>query len=162
MNRLLTDRTDQEELAVIVTRYAVGLAFLSAVADRFGFCGPVGTKNVSWGNWGNFVSYTGQLTSVFPHTVTIYCAWLATLAEIVLGLFLILGLRVKWKAILSACLLAAFGLSMAVALGVKAPLNYSVFSAAAASWLLSFREADRFTLDFLMSKSLQRPGRAAE
>lgn len=131
---------------MIATRCAVGVAFLSAVADRFGLYGPVGTKNVAWGNWENFVSYTGQLTSAFPHTITIYCAWLATLAETVLGLFLILGIRLQWTARLSACLLSAFGISMALALGGKAPLDYSVFSAAAASWLLSFQEPDRFTL----------------
>ena len=159
MRQPLNTKDSHEELAVIVTRCAVGMTFLAAVADRFGLYGPFGTKNVSWGSWENFVSYTGQLTPALPHAVTIYCARLATTAELVLGLFLILGIRLQWTARISACLLATFGLSMTLALGVKAPLNYSVFSAATASWLLCFRQPDRFTLDALMNKSIQGPGR---
>jgi hypothetical protein len=39
-------------------RYALGLGFLSAVADRFGLWGPFGTPNVSWGNFSRFLEYT--------------------------------------------------------------------------------------------------------
>jgi hypothetical protein len=41
---------------------------------------------------------------------------------------------------------------MATALGVKTPLNYSVFSAVAAAFLLAFWEPDRFTLDKLLNR----------
>jgi hypothetical protein len=38
-------------------------------------------------------------------------------------------------------------MGMATGLGIKPPLDYSVFSAAAAAFLLAFRGPDRFTLD---------------
>src|SRR4029453_2797046 len=47
-------------------RVALGLSFLSALADRFGLWGPFGRPNVSWGNFARFVAYTGQLNWFFP------------------------------------------------------------------------------------------------
>lgn len=136
-----------KEPVSIFTRLALGIAFLSAVADRFGIWGPLGTKNVSWGNFARFTDYTRQLTSVFPPPIPLWLAWIATLGEIALGFFLIVGLRVRLTAFLSGVLLALFGLAMAIALGPEAPLNASVFSAAAAAWLLLFIEPDRLALD---------------
>jgi len=37
-------------------------------------------------------------------------------------------------------------------LGIKTPFDYSVFSAAAAAFLLAFWEPDRFTLDKLLNR----------
>src|SRR6516162_3472657 len=42
-------------------RFALGLSFLSAVADRFGFWGSFGEHHVVWGTFARFVAYTGQL-----------------------------------------------------------------------------------------------------
>jgi len=41
---------------------------------------------------------------------------------------------------------------MATGLGIKTPFDYSVFSAAAVSFLLKFCEPDRFTLDKLLNR----------
>jgi len=49
---------------------------------------------------------------------------------------LILGLRLKAVALLSASLLLIFALSMTFIIRIKAPLDYSVFSVSAASFLL--------------------------
>ena len=42
--------------AMIVVRIALAVAFLSAVADRFGMWGPPGSKGVAWGNIENYES----------------------------------------------------------------------------------------------------------
>jgi len=41
---------------------------------------------------------------------------------------------------------------MVTGLGIKKPFDYSVFSAAAAAFLLAFWEPDRFTLDQLLNR----------
>jgi hypothetical protein len=57
------------------------------------------------------------------------------------------------SSVLSGLLLLLFAIGMVTGLGVKAPFDYSVFSAAAAAFLLAFWEPDRFTLDSLLSRS---------
>jgi len=47
----------------------------------------------------------------------------------------------------------SFAIGMATGLGIKTPFDYSVFSAAAAAFLLAFWEPDRFTLDKLLNRS---------
>ena len=49
----------------------------------------------------------------------------ATIAEISLGICLILGIQLRWTALGSAVLLAMFATAMTVSLGVKSPLDYS-------------------------------------
>ena len=53
---------------------------------------------------------------------------------------------------------ADLAMGMATGLGTKTPFDYSVFSAAAAAFLLAFWEPDRFTLDKLLSRSRSRTG----
>jgi uncharacterized membrane protein YphA (DoxX/SURF4 family) len=54
-----------------------------------------------------------------------------------LGLALIVGLFTRIAALLSGMMLLLFALAMTVALGVKAPLDFSVFSASAGAFLLA-------------------------
>jgi hypothetical protein len=56
-------------------------------------------------------------------------------------------------AVLSGLLLLLFAMGMATGLGIKTLFDYSVFSAAAAAFLLAFWEPDRFTLDKLLNRS---------
>jgi hypothetical protein len=44
---------------------------------------------------------------------------------------LIVGWQLRWFTLGSGLLLLSFALTMTLALGIKAPLNYSVFSASA-------------------------------
>jgi Protein of unknown function (DUF1348) len=53
-------------------------------------------------------------------------------------------------AFLSGVLLTAFALAMTVALGAKAPLNFSVFSAAGGAFLLATSSEFPFSLDNLL------------
>lgn len=57
------------KLAELYVRLAVGTAFLSAVADRFGLWGPYGHKNVDWGDFSHFVAYTARVNSFLPAAI---------------------------------------------------------------------------------------------
>ena len=56
-------------------------------------------------------------------------AIVSTCAETILGVLLVLGWQTRTAALLSGVLLLLFALTMAGALGIKAPLDFSVFSA---------------------------------
>ncbi len=118
-------------------RVALAAGFLSAVADRFGLWGPVGAPGVAWGDWQPFVEYVAKLNWFAPAAAIPLLAWVATIAEVVIAIGLIVGWRLHWFAVLSGLLLLSFALTMTVASGVKAPLDYSVFVGSAASFLLA-------------------------
>jgi thiosulfate dehydrogenase (quinone) large subunit len=138
--------------ATIYLRLALGTAFLSAVADRFGIWGPPGAPHVAWGNFHNFLLYTGKLNPWFPVSWVPAIGWIATLCEIAFGIALILGFHTRIAASLSGLLTLAFALSMTFGLRIKAPLDASVFTASAASFLLACVENFPFSLDSLSSK----------
>src|SRR5262249_1944855 len=148
------------EIVRLFARFALGASFLSAVADRFGLWGPYGAKNVSWGDFAHFVEYTGVVTSPFPSSLTVAFAWAATIAETLFGILLIAGFKIRMASVLSGLLLVSFAMGMVTGVGIKAPLDYSVFSAAAAAFLLALCEPDRFTLDKLLNRLGHRAGHA--
>jgi uncharacterized membrane protein YphA (DoxX/SURF4 family) len=153
MNSQTTQLTEYgTEIVCLYARFAVGASFRSAVADRFGLWGPYGAKNVSWGAFAHFVEYTGAVTSHFPGSSTVSYAWVATVAETLFGILLIAGFKIRMASVLSGLLLLLFAIGMATGLGIKTPFDYSVFSAAAAAFLLAFWEPDRFTLDRLLKR----------
>ena len=80
-------------------------------------------------------------------------ALISTAAETLFGILLIAGLKTRITALLSGVLLAMFALSMTIALGVKAPLNLSVFSAAAGALLLATYTDFRYSMDELLRRS---------
>lgn len=121
-------------IAIVYARIAIGVAFLSAVADRFGLWGK---HSSSWGNFSNFTHYTGHVLSFMPSASIPFFAWAATVLEIFFGVTLIVGLWLRWTAYGSALLLLLFGIAMAVSLGIKQPLNFSVFSASAGALLIA-------------------------
>jgi uncharacterized membrane protein YphA (DoxX/SURF4 family) len=122
-----------ERLAILYVRIALGSAFLSAVADRFGLWGKYG----GWGNFANFTKYTAEVNSFMPAFIISFLAWAATIAELSLGILLILGLWTRWVGLCAAALLFLFAISMAISFGLKSPLDYSVFSASAGALLLA-------------------------
>jgi uncharacterized membrane protein YphA (DoxX/SURF4 family) len=137
----------KSDLCSLFLRVALAASFLSAVADRFGIWGAYGQAHVAWGNFARFENYTHVLTPAFPMFASIFFAWAATGAETVLAILLLAGWRIRAIAMLSGLLLLAFAVSMALSLGLKAPLDYSVFTAAAGALVLSCSAPDRFTLD---------------
>jgi uncharacterized membrane protein YphA (DoxX/SURF4 family) len=69
-----------------------------------------------------------------------FLAWTATIAELVLGILLLVGVWLRWTAMASALLLVLFGTAMAISFGLKSPLDYSVFSASATAVLIALNE----------------------
>ena len=118
-------------------RVALAAGFLSAVADRFGLWGPAGAANVAWGAWQPFVDYVAKLNWFAPPASTPILAWAATVAEVVLGIGLLIGWQLRWFALAAGLLLLSFAITMTLALGVKAPLDFSVFAAAGGAFLLA-------------------------
>jgi putative oxidoreductase len=126
-----------QRLGILYARLALGFAFLSPVADRFGL---LWGNHTSWGNFANFTRYVAQVNSFMPAFTIPFLAWAATAAETSLGILLILGISPRKVALGSATLLFLFGMAMTISFGIKKPLDYSVFSASAAALLLSFFE----------------------
>lgn len=139
-------------IASIYLRLALGTAFLSAVADRFGLWGPPGTPQVGWGTFGNFLSYAAKVNPWFPLSWIPVVGWTATVCEIVFGITLIVGFKTRFAASLSSLLLLAFALGMAFGLGIKAPLDYSVFTASAGAFLLACAPGYPLSLDSIRAK----------
>jgi uncharacterized membrane protein YphA (DoxX/SURF4 family) len=126
------------------TRLALSAAFLSAVADRFGLWGPFGSgPNVSWGDMHHFMIYAAKVNSFLPAKLVPTAGWAATIMELVFGIGLLTGKCTRCFALGSGLLLTMFGVAMAVSFGVKQPLNYSVFSAAAAAFWLAAPRSSR-------------------
>jgi uncharacterized membrane protein YphA (DoxX/SURF4 family) len=127
------DETTVKRWAVRYARVAIGAAFLSAVAGRFGLW-----TGAFWGeSFGRFIQRTAELNGYAPDALVPILAWAATILEITFGSALILGVATRWVALGSAVLLAWFATAMAVYTGVKSPLDYSVFSASAGALLLA-------------------------
>ena len=141
--------TDQKVLfPQLFLRFAIAVTMLSAVADRFGFWG----ENSAWGNWENFEKYTKQLTFFFPEILSTFSAYSATFFEIIFPLMLIFGFKTKIAAYGTGFLLLIFALSMAIALGIKTPLDYSVWVGSAAAFLLATQKEFLLTIDNLTTK----------
>jgi putative oxidoreductase len=132
-----------KKLAFLYVRAALGIGFLSGVADRFGIWRG---RNVGYGNFDGFLRYTAKVNSFMPASSIPFLAWAATVAELVLGVLLLLGLWPRWTGLASALLLILFGTAMAISFGAKSPLDYSVFTASAAAVLLALNEPSSPTI----------------
>jgi hypothetical protein len=129
-----------QRMIKLFLRLSISTAFLSAVADRFGWWGTVA---VSWGNWKNFVDYTGVINPWFPSGLIPTIAVMATGAEL---------FRTALFAKLSGLLLLVFALSITFATGIKGAFDYSVFSASAGAFALSLMKEKYLEVDSLISK----------
>jgi uncharacterized membrane protein YphA (DoxX/SURF4 family) len=132
-----------ERIAEWFLRIALSVAFLSAVADRLGLWGKPGSPGVAWGDWQHFQSYSDQLNSWLPAALRTPAAWLATIAEVLLAVALLIPIGTRWTAAAAGTLLCVFALSMTFKLGLKAPLDYSVWTAAAAAFFLAASDTIR-------------------
>jgi uncharacterized membrane protein YphA (DoxX/SURF4 family) len=128
-----------QRAGILYARIALGAAFLSAVASRFGLW----DRTLDLKHFLNFIEYTAEVNSFLPRAIIPGVAVLATVCETSLGILLIMGLWPRWVSLASAVLLALFATAMAISFGLKSPMDYSVFSASGASVLLAldaFRE----------------------
>ncbi|WP_300672289.1 DoxX family membrane protein [Soonwooa sp.] len=136
-------------IAQLFLRIALAVTMFSAVADRFGFWG----SNAAWGNWAAFEEYTRTLTFFLPSFLSKVGAYIATFCEIVFSILLLIGFKTKIIASATSLLLLSFGIAMTIALGVKAPLDYSVWTSTAAAFLLATQNKFSFSIDELINKN---------
>jgi uncharacterized membrane protein YphA (DoxX/SURF4 family) len=138
--------------STLLLRLGLGIGFLSAVADRLGLWGPFGRPNVEWGNFSRFLDYTHTLNWYLPAATIPTLGVLATGAETVLGILLLVGWRTRAAAMLSGVLLLIFGTAMTLALGIKAPLNFAVLTGIGGALLLANFDNVPFSVDELLSR----------
>lgn len=136
-----------QDLQTAFLRLGLGVGFLSAVADRWGMWGPYGTPAVAWGNMEHFLPYVAKLNPWFPAAVIPAVAWTATIAEVALGIFLLIGLQTRWAARLSGWLLLAFALGMTAGTGIKTAFNASVLAASAGAFMLATARRYAWSVD---------------
>ena len=130
-------------------RLAISAGFLSAVADRFGWW----AKEISvWGNWNSFLEYTQLINPWIPAALIPAVGIVASGAEIVFALFLIIGFKTELFAKFSGLLLLIFALSMTFSTGIKGAFDFSVFSASAAAFALSLLKEKYCEVDNLLQK----------
>jgi uncharacterized membrane protein YphA (DoxX/SURF4 family) len=122
---------DPVRVVRVALRLSLASAFLSAVADRFGWWEQFGRG--SWGSMGAFADYVQQLVPFASGWLLTVIAWAATVTEVTLGVLLLTGWRPKLVGAATCLTLIVFGTAMAVSLGIETPLSYSVFSAASAA-----------------------------
>jgi len=130
-------------------RLAIAFGFLSAVADRLGLW----PEEISaWGNWESFLEYTQLINPVIPEMLIPAAGLVATGAEVIFGICLILGLKTELMAKLSGYLMLFFALAITFSTGIKGAFDYSVFAASAGAFALSTMKEKYLELDMLFSK----------
>ena len=142
----------------VFLRCALGLGFLSAVADRFGLWGAFGQPNVEWGTFSRFLEYTLTLNWYVPVALIPALGVIATGAETLLGLLLLFGWHTRATALLSGLLLLSFGVAMTLALGVKAPPEFCRLYGVGGALLLSSGERFPFSVDALLFRRAHSAG----
>jgi putative oxidoreductase len=120
--------TTMERFAAMYARIALGTAFLSAVAARFGLWRDRGPHPFA-----QFIQSTAEVNWFLPGSLAPLLAVMATIAETTLGVLLIAGFKRRGAGLASAIVLALFGSAIAISGGIKSALDASVFSASAAA-----------------------------
>ncbi|HMN05841.1 MAG TPA: DoxX family protein [Flavobacteriales bacterium] len=138
-----------QRIIKLFLRASIAVTFLSAVADRFGWWPPAMS---AWGNWESFLAYTATLLPWVPAAAVPALGWIATVAEVLLALGLLLGYKTEHMARWSGWLMLVFALSMAFFTGVKRPLDASVFTASAAAFALGLMKEKYLELDLWLAK----------
>src|ERR1700754_1496952 len=137
----------------LLLRLALGIGFLTTVSDRLGLLGPFGTPNIEWGNWDSFINYTGTLMPFLDKPVVNIMGGIATLLEATIGILLIVGFKTRLVAIGSCGLTLIFALAMTMFLGIKAPINFAVFSTCTGSLLLATMPVYEWSIDNLFKST---------
>ena len=136
-----------------ILRMFIGVAFLGSVCDRLGIFGAPGTPGVSWGNIGNFTTYTGQVNSFLPAAAIPALAVIESVIEGVLGLGLLIGVWLRVTVWASSVLLGLFAFAMTVSLGITSQFPFAVFVLATGGWVLTTTDASFLSSDTLLVRS---------
>lgn len=89
---------------------------------------------------------------MIPASLIPLIGWVSTILELALGVCLIIGFKTSLTARLSGWLLLFFALAMTLTLGIKKPLDFSVFAASAAAFALSLLKEKFLEVDSLLKK----------
>lgn len=143
---------DKFKIPQLLLRYALGITFLTPVLDRLGLLGQPGVGNIEWGNWENFINYTATLMPIFDRPMVNVMGAIATIAELVISLCLIAGFKTRYAALGASLITLTFIVFMTLSVGIQKPINYGVFTASAAGFLLSFIPDYNYSLDNLLKK----------
>jgi len=144
---------DRFKIAQLLLRCALGITFLTPVFDRLGLLGLPGVGNIEWGNWENFINYTTTLMPIFERPVVNILGEIATVSELLIGTFLIIGFKTKYAALGASLITLTFIIFMSLSVGIQKPINYGVFTASAAGLLLSLIPNYNWSLDNLNIKN---------
>lgn len=140
-------------IAQLILRLAIGVGFLLAVMDRLGFLGPRGS-GAFWGDWKHFVDYTNTLIPFANRQIANVASIFATLAEVVFGVMLIVGFRIKEAGLGAAFITLGFGLCMAIFVSIGAPFSYPVFVFTGGGLVLSGLDHHQWSIDNYIKKNL--------
>ena len=131
-----------QAIAACLLRLALAATFLSPVGSRLGWWGH--------GNWTKFLAYTAKVNSFAPPAVVPTLAVAATALEATFAICLLVGFHSRLMALGASGLTLLFALAMTCSLGLKEPLDYSVFVDTTAALLLATMPEDRWSLDGLL------------
>lgn len=138
----------------LLLRLSIAVSFLMAVMDRLGLLGPPGS-GTAWGDWKHFIDYTNTLIPFVNRPIANIMGTAATIAELVFGILLIIGYRIKETALGASILTLSFGLCMAIFVNITAPISYPVFVFTGAALILSGLDQYAWSIDsYIKKKSL--------
>jgi len=137
----------------LLLRLALGVGFLLPVMDRLGLMGPPGS-GATWGDWKHFVDYTNKLIPFASWQMANIMSVIATIAEFVFGICLIIGFKIKEVGIGAGILTLIFGLCMGIFLSIGAPFSYPVFVFTGAAIVLSGLDHYAWSVDDYIKRNL--------
>lgn len=143
---------ERYSIALLLLRFSIGIGFLLPVLDRLGCFGGHGEPNVFWGDWTSFIAYTHQLMPYINLSTAYYFGLMATILEVLFGICLLLGYKIKYVALGSFALTLIFALSMLFFLHLRAPFNFSVFVVSFSSLILSSFHKFPWSLDAYLNQ----------
>ncbi|XHR97287.1 hypothetical protein ACFJIV_11905 [Mucilaginibacter sp. UC70_90] len=119
--------------------------------DRLGLLGSPGS-GTAWGDWKHFVDYTNTLIPFANRAIANIMGIVATIAESVFGILLIVGYRIKETALGASILTLSFGICMAIFVNITAPISYPVFVFTGAALVLSGLDQYVWSIDGYIKK----------
>ncbi|MCJ7932931.1 MAG: DoxX protein [Chryseobacterium sp.] len=140
----MTSIKTQQDLAIFLLRITLAAGFLSATASRLNLWGRHSS------GWKNFVHSTAETNSFLPQSFAPSIAAVSTLAELSMGILLLIGYQISKTALCASVLTLLFAIAMGISFGLKEPLDYSVFVFSASSFLLSTFPRYKWSLDQLL------------
>lgn len=120
-----------KQLVQLLLRFSVALSMLGSLAGRFGLL-------ARGGNMDSFLQYTGSLMPWLPSSFVGVAGWAATILELVFSICLVFGIKLRWTAVMTGCLISTFILATLTSKGLGPVLDHGALNAAAAAFAIAF------------------------